>query len=173
MKKINVLVILLIYGGSLLGNSFEEMKETMKVQKVYGCTKPRSTQQRNAEYEFRQNPIKYYKRWSLAYCLGYMSNEDISVKSGCRSKGLPEEISNFAHIDNMIKIFGNNEVSNELKAYLDEFFDIHKWEQKGRVNMCFDWIYESKEYQEKLEMILYNFKIRICEENIEINPKER
>ncbi|MBS5742159.1 MAG: hypothetical protein KHW43_01330, partial [Neisseria sp.] len=61
MKKIIALMILVIYCDFLFGNSFEEMKEIMKAQKIYGCTKSRSTQQRNAEYEFKQNPIKYYK----------------------------------------------------------------------------------------------------------------
>lgn len=156
MKKIIALMILVIYCDFLFGNSFEEMKEIMKAQKIYGCTKSRSTQQRNAEYEFKQNPIKYYKRWSLAYCLGYVSSEDMIVKSGCGSKGLPKEIQNLSHIDNMVKIFGN-EVINELKAYVDKFLYIHKIEQKGSVNMCFDWIYDSKEYQDEVVRIVKKY----------------
>lgn len=153
-------MILVIYCDFLFGNSFEEMKEIMKAQKIYGCTKSRSTQQRNAEYEFKQNPIKYYKRWSLAYCLGYTSKEDIVVKSGCTSKGLPKEINNFAHIDNMVEFF-SNEAIGELKAYIDRYFDryfdIHKMEQKGSVNMCFDWIYDSKEYQDEVVRIVKKY----------------
>mgnify|MGYP003370467778 CR=1 FL=1 len=156
MKKIIALMILVIYCDFLFGNSFEEMKEIMKAQKIYGCTKSRSTQQRNAEYEFKQNPIKYYKRRSLAYCLGYTSKEDIVVKSGCTSKGLPKEIKNFAHIDNMVEFF-SNEAIGELKAYIDRYFDIHKMEQKGSVNMCFDWIYDSKEYQDEVVRIVKKY----------------
>ena len=155
MKKI-IILILAISLDSLFGNSFAEMKEIMKAQKIYGCTKSRSTQQRNAEYEFKQNPVKYYKRWSLAYCLGYVSSEDMIVKSGCGSKGLPKEIQNLSHIDNMVKIFGNEAIS-ELKAYLDEYLYIHKIKQKGSVNACFDWIYDSKEYQDEVERIVKKY----------------
>ena len=145
-----------IYCDILFGSSFEEMKEIMKAQKIYGCTKSRSTEQRKAEYGFKQNPVKYYKRWALAYCLGYVSNEDMIVKSGCVSKGLPKEVKNLSHIDNMVKIFGI-EAIGELKAYMDKFLYIHKIEQKGSVNACFDWIYDSKEYQNEIERIVKKY----------------
>ena len=156
MKKIIALMILVVYCDFLFGNSFEEMKRAMKVQKVYGCTKSRSTQQRNGEYWFKQNPMKYYKRWSLAYCLGYVSNEDIIVGSGCTSKGLPKEIKNLSHIDNMVRIFGN-EAIDELKAYMDRYLYNHKIEQKGSVNMCFDWVYDSEEYQDEIDRIVKKY----------------
>ena len=149
-------MILVVYCNFLFGNSFEEMKKIMEKQKINGCTKPRSTQQGEAKYKFKQNPMKYYKRWSLAYCLGYVSNEDMIVKSGCTSKGLPKEIKNLSHIDNMVRIFGN-EAIDELKAYMDRYLYYQKIKQKGSVNMCFDWIYDSKEYQDEIDRIVKKY----------------
>ena len=132
-------ILLLIAPISSLGRSY-----------CYDETKAYSESISFARYTFKKDPIKYYKRWALMYCLSYASNEQkVHYMSNCKER---KEIENPNHIDNMVKTCGV-EPLEEIKTYLDkEYLSLR--DDLGKVNNCFNGIYESNEFQEQLETIV-------------------
>lgn len=123
------------------------------------CVKIFAEDQSIALGKFYENPIKYYKRWALAYCLGYSLDEEKMTNSGCISSKKSLYISDIRHIDNMVRL-GGDEALNEIKVYLDNY--LHKLNMpilRGKVNQCFDEIYENQRLQEKLEEIVEKYRI--------------
>lgn len=136
--------------------SIAEKQAMIEAKKRYGCTKLKSAKQHIAKNSFMQNPIKYYKRWSLAHCLKHTSTKNITTKSGC-AKTMPQEIINLAHIDNMTRLLGG-EALDEVKAYIDEYYEVVvEFSHKGYVNACFDLVYENKEFDAEMERIIKKY----------------
>ncbi|MDY5186245.1 hypothetical protein [Helicobacter trogontum] len=117
----------------------------------YDETKAYSQSISEMRYEFKKDPVKYYKRWALMHCLGYASNErKMHQMPNCRER---KETENPNHIDNMVKTCGI-EPLEELKVYLDKRTS---WDYNGKVNDCFYVVYEDKKFQERLEMIVEKY----------------
>ena len=91
--------------------------------------------------------IKYFKRWSLTYCLGYIANDDEQkiAKLNC-GNGKTKEVPNMAHIENVVRYYGD-ELLDEIKAYWDKYMLFDLYEYYGKVNRCFDLIYDSPELE--------------------------
>ena len=94
---------------------------------------------------FRESSV-YAKRWALAYCLGYSSNENKMLKTDC---GDIKEVGNPMHIDNMLEDNLGKEALQSISAFIDENDHWRMW--NGRVNGCFHLIYYSKDFNEMLE----------------------
>ncbi|RAX57195.1 hypothetical protein CCZ01_06945 [Helicobacter monodelphidis] len=131
-------ILLLIAPISSLGRSY-----------CYDETKAYSESISFERYRFTKDPVKYYKRWALMYCLGYTSNErKMHHMPKCKER---KEIENPSHIDNMVKTCGI-EPLEEIKTYLDK--EYLPFDSLGKVNNCFYGVYENKEFQERLETIV-------------------
>ena len=111
-------------------------------QQEMRCLPTKQFAERQSEAEIRNvGKIKYFKRWSLAYCLGYVANDD-KYKMGklhC-GKGKIKEVPSMSHIENIVRFYGN-ELLDEIKSYWDGYIFIDEY--KGKVNQCFDLIYDS------------------------------
>lgn len=104
-----------------------------------------------AEADFKKDPIMYYKRWALMYCLGYTSNENATILMPRCAKR--KEVERPNHINNMVKILGE-EPLEEIKAYVDrEMMPLIG----GRVNGCFFEVYHTQRFQETLEKIVKKY----------------
>lgn len=117
----------------------------------YDETKAYSQSKSSARATFKRDPIKYYKRWALMYCVGYTSDErKMHQMPNCKER---KETENPDHIDNMVKTCGV-EALEELKAYLDKRTTLDYY---GKVNACFYVVYESEEFQKKLKMVVEKY----------------
>lgn len=94
----------------------------------------------------------YYKRWALIYCLGYTSNEKITIPMPLCTKR--KEAENPRHIDNMVKILGD-EPLEEIKAYVDK--EMIPFLMGGKVNGCFFEVYHTQRFQKTLEIIIEKY----------------
>lgn len=99
---------------------------------------------------FKKDPIKYYKRYALAYCLGYdfTQNKTYSV---CKGK---ETRKNPYHIENMVEDFGDKNLVDKIRKYIDE--SERPLLNKNEVNNCFGLIYNYQEFHKMLENFLAN-----------------
>lgn len=98
-----------------------------------------------SRFNFKKDPIKYYKRYALAYCLGYDFTQG-KTYGVCKRK-------NTNHIENMVEDFGNKNLVNKIRKYIDE----SKWPwSKNDVNACFGLIYHYQEFHKMLENFLTN-----------------
>ncbi|EPA5119820.1 hypothetical protein ACQ33R_002027, partial [Campylobacter coli] len=123
------------------------------------CVKIFAGEQSVAQVRFAKNPIKYYKRWALAYCLGYSPDEETMIYSGCIRSGKKVYIADLRHIDNMVRL-GGDEALKEIKDYLDTYLYKSDFPRlKGKVNQCFDEIYERQVLQKKLEEITEKYHV--------------
>lgn len=144
MKKI--ILALLLCSSIALCKPLEPLGHT--------CIKAISTRQYSAISSFCKNPIKYYKRWAVAYCLGYSSDEAKIESNGCYGKER-KEIPYMWHIDNMVML-GGDEPLDEIKNLIDKY---DNYRSSGAVNGCFDRFYDDIFFQEKLEEIVKKYHI--------------
>ncbi|MGX2973219.1 hypothetical protein [Helicobacter sp. T3_23-1059] len=95
---------------------------------------------------FKKDPIKYYKRYALAYCLGYDFAKG-KIYQVCKGKEIRK---NPYHIENMVEDFGDKSLVDKIRKYIDEKT------LSNEVNSCFGLIYYYQEFHKMLENFLTN-----------------
>lgn len=78
--------------------------------------KTESESEAMSRFNFKKDPIKYYKRYALAYCLGYDFAQG-KTYGVCKRK-------NPYHIENMVEDFGDKNLVDKIRKYIDKMSDL-------------------------------------------------